>query len=498
MSLRNCSGGSSQVWNDDPPYLEPPTSGSSSVQTSVYIVSSAFPDKILCASRLDANVWLAPVIARADPYCQWQQIGEPNKFVLYNTQKHQAVTYSGGAVSMKDLQADTTGDEQYSEWNGSGLGPYQDSLRWLDAEKSPGSGVPATDPLTTQSWRVVNDIKVLSWSAVPVPVVNRLGQATTTLAANAPGSPASSPAAMSGLVAIRSGRWADYILCADPADQQVHLRYSPSSQIPDQYCAWQHIGRMYGDGSQFALYNPMKSQVMAYEGGDVGPLVMENPAFPAGNDQYFSIGNTEDWGARALQSFLDSGQNVDAKASGSDDPRPATDPVHTRGWRNGYQQELTWNLQPTGSYSLPRGTDCASTSITSVANQHYVSAELGYSGDQSGMLRARSTGIGPWEQFDLCRSIRFMPTGSYAIRSANSNQYITAVDSNNPPAMLRVARDTISTDEEFYITRTNDGTYALSRARNMSYVTAQLDYSGAQYGMLRAHAGGIGPWEQFQ
>ncbi|MGW7002334.1 hypothetical protein ACWGCW_05775 [Streptomyces sp. NPDC054933] len=51
-------------------------------------------------------------------------------------------------------------------------------------------------------------------------------------------------------------------------------------------------------------------------------------------------------GANALQSFWDSGQNVDAKSPDGDSPR--TDAVHTRGWRHGYQRELTWNAITAG------------------------------------------------------------------------------------------------------------------------------------------------------
>ena len=37
--------------------------------------------------------------------------------------------------------------------------------------------------------------------------------------------------------------------------------------------------------------------------------------------------------------------------------------------------------------------------IQSDANNLYVSAELGYTGGNYGMLRARATSIGPWEQY---------------------------------------------------------------------------------------------------
>jgi hypothetical protein len=43
----------------------------------------------------------------------------------------------------------------------------------------------------------------------------------------------------------------------------------------------------------------------------------------------------------------------------------------------------------------------AGTTVYSTANSRYVSAELGYTGGDQGMLRARATEIGPWEQYVL-------------------------------------------------------------------------------------------------
>src|SRR5260370_38014898 len=41
-------------------------------------------------------------------------------------------------------------------------------------------------------------------------------------------------------------------------------------------------------------------------------------------------------------------------------------------------------------------------SILSAANARWVSAELGYTGGNYAMLRARATSIGPWERYALC------------------------------------------------------------------------------------------------
>src|SRR6516225_8953527 len=40
--------------------------------------------------------------------------------------------------------------------------------------------------------------------------------------------------------------------------------------------------------------------------------------------------------------------------------------------------------------------------IKSVANGRYVTAELGYTGGNYGMLRARASSVGAWQRFTIC------------------------------------------------------------------------------------------------
>ncbi|QUQ67392.1 hypothetical protein [Kutzneria sp. CA-103260] len=146
------------------------------------------------------------------------------------------------------------------------------------------------------------------------------------------------PAAPPGAVMLQNGGFPGSVLCASPSNDSVWVQ-SQGTAIGNPYCSWMQLGP---DG-QFTLFNLGKAEVMACTGGDVGPILMEQPGTsPLGsNAQQFSWGGVEDWGYRALQCFYDSGQNVDAKATDGDYPR--TDPVHARGWRHGYQRELTWN-----------------------------------------------------------------------------------------------------------------------------------------------------------
>ena len=80
---------------------------------------------------------------------------------------------------------------------------------------------------------------------------------------------------------------------------------------------------------------------MSYPGGNESELqLVPSQPEPVGDNAYFSWGTTESWGARALQWWGDSGQNVDA---GINAPNPG--PLRTRGWRHGHQRELTWTIE---------------------------------------------------------------------------------------------------------------------------------------------------------
>lgn len=155
--------------------------------------------------------------------------------------------------------------------------------------------------------------------------------------------PAASAAPRSGSgVMIESGAFPGYVLCASANDESVWLKPKDPTNA---YCLWKRLG----PSSEFSLYNAAKDQYMSYTGGNEGAVVMEDQdTSPLGpNGQLWSWGGQEDWGAAALQSFWDSGQNVDAKSpDGWNIPR--TDPVHTRGWRHGFQRELTWKPDRVG------------------------------------------------------------------------------------------------------------------------------------------------------
>lgn len=139
---------------------------------------------------------------------------------------------------------------------------------------------------------------------------------------------------------------------------------------------------------------------------------------------------------------------------------------------------------------------CRTVRIQSVANGRFVSAELGYSGMNYAMLRARATVIGPWERFRLCFHFS---NGTYTFYSLANNRYVSAELGYSGPnyAMLRARATVIGPWERFRIQWFP--TYVTIRsAANNRLVSAELGYGGIRYAMLRGRATAVGPWEQFQ
>jgi hypothetical protein len=84
--------------------------------------------------------------------------------------------------------------------------------------------------------------------------------------------------------------------------------------------------------------------------------------------------------------------------------------------------------------------------IQSEWNNLFVSAELGYGWPYTGMLRARSSTVGPWERFDFVYQ-----AGNFAIRSEANGLYVSAELGYGSPdyGLLRARSDVISDWETF-------------------------------------------------
>lgn len=133
--------------------------------------------------------------------------------------------------------------------------------------------------------------------------------------------------------------------------------------------------------------------------------------------------------------------------------------------------------------------------LRSQANGDYVSAEFGYTGASTGMLRARSATLGSWESW---REVS-LANGDIALQSVANGLYVSAELGYTGPdyAELRARASNIGPWETFRLIWNSDGTYSLQSAANGDYVSAELGYTGASAGELRARSASIGPWEKF-
>jgi hypothetical protein len=131
-----------------------------------------------------------------------------------------------------------------------------------------------------------------------------------------------------------------------------------------------------------------------------------------------------------------------------------------------------------------------------------VSAELGWGGSDYGILRARATQVGPWEWFTLCWWSSSDPTKTiYAIQSDANGKFVSNELgwSGNRYGILRARATDIGPWEHFHIGVTCPGSICwwFESATIGRYVSAEFGWAGNDKGILRSRATAIGPWEQF-
>jgi hypothetical protein len=133
-------------------------------------------------------------------------------------------------------------------------------------------------------------------------------------------------------------------------------------------------------------------------------------------------------------------------------------------------------------------------SILSHANQLWVSSELAYWGNGYGMLRARSSSIGSWEQYNFC----YDSTSNYWVFTNDGNNQFVSTQVNyggSDYGMLRAA-NTLDAWEHYTLLCTGSAV-AIKSLANSDYVSTEIGYGGSSYAELRARASAIGPWEQY-
>jgi hypothetical protein len=150
--------------------------------------------------------------------------------------------------------------------------------------------------------------------------------------------------------------------------------------------------------------------------------------------------------------------------------------------------------------ATPTGEECypAQGWYNIQGNGKYVSAELGYTGMDKNMLRARASSVGIWEDFQFCFETS---DGHWAIWSNAAGQYTSTEIgyTGSDQYMLRARSSSYGPWEKYNIDCITGGgqTFYVQSVASGKWVAAELGYLGPLYAMLRARTdtGNIGPWE---
>jgi hypothetical protein len=145
-----------------------------------------------------------------------------------------------------------------------------------------------------------------------------------------------------------------------------------------------------------------------------------------------------------------------------------------------------------GTAAPAHALNCYDGWLRSDANGKYVSVEMAYGGVDKYMLRARASTVGSWERFEFCWGVNNNPA-NVAIRSLRNGKWVSAElgYGGGRYGMLRARADRIGPWETF------SGFAGFRSLANGKYVTAELGYTGSLDAMLRARADSYGPWERF-
>jgi hypothetical protein len=148
---------------------------------------------------------------------------------------------------------------------------------------------------------------------------------------------------------------------------------------------------------------------------------------------------------------------------------------------------------PDGGQIWRMGT--ARIAIRSAANGKYVSTELGYGGNDYGMARARSGGVGGWERFSVLGDC----ARNCALRSEANGKFLVAELGYQGYAWgeIRARSDQASGWEQFRFSGSCDTGCGIIALASGKYLTTEIGYTGNGYGMLRARGDSPGGWERY-
>lgn len=127
-------------------------------------------------------------------------------------------------------------------------------------------------------------------------------------------------------------------------------------------------------------------------------------------------------------------------------------------------------------------------------NGLYVSVEINYTGVDKYMLRARASSPGSWERLEFCWGTGGGNPLNVSIRSLQNGLWVSSEQGYTGArwGMLRARASSIGPWEVFYSDR------GLQSRASWRWVSVEMNYSGSLRYMLRARATSPGPWEQFE
>lgn len=162
---------------------------------------------------------------------------------------------------------------------------------------------------------------------------------------------------------------------------------------------------------------------------------------------------------------------------------------------------LMLTTAPTASADDLR-VDCTPNQVLRAKeNKRALSAELDYTGQKEGMIRARSTGIGAWEMFKICNYYGGEYKDQYqytVLYSQAAQRYVSAeVEYSGADYGMLRARSTSVGQWEKFLEKCDSLHCAYKSVANGKWVAAEFDYKNDGAGMLRARSATIGNWEWF-
>src|SRR5258705_8085033 len=151
-------------------------------------------------------------------------------------------------------------------------------------------------------------------------------------------------------------------------------------------------------------------------------------------------------------------------------------------------------LAPTG---VPGLAYCRRYYIWNVRASRYVAEEQGYSGSLHNVLRARTSAgsVGSWEQFSICSS-----DGGHTVYLTAPSGYLVTAEYNysgTSYGVLRGRGQWVDVWETFDVWSEN-GKYFLRNVSRGTFVTCRVDYTGSSYNMVKGSGASAGRWEQLR